>query len=518
MSSPARRATFSNAALILLGVALGLAAAWFLARLTHERQGYADLDRYTHHLMSVAADLALESDSTIAAVLHDGKPVCSDADLAFMRDRVYGSRHVRDIARIADGFLLCSTGVGRLSQPRKLPPPDIDYNGMLIYAHERLLISSWSKGLIVLFHGVSVVFNPDLYTNLDEPPLAYTAYLRDPKKKRLVRGFGRELPLSYDEVAAGKLVRKNNMLYRVLCDPNSTICVVGSESYAAMMARSYSSLSYLFVAGGLLGGAFALIAVLSYRTRQSLEQQLRRAIRNEELTVQYQPIFDLRTSELVHCEALVRWTNEDGAAVGPEYFIALAEEKGFLSEITRLVLKTAVQELGDVLRERRFTVSVNMAAQDLHDPTFPSYLETLLAEANLPASSIGLELTERSTADQDKAITAIAALQASGHTVYIDDFGTGYSSLAYLHRLQAHAIKIDRAFTRTLGTEAVTASVIPQILAMARELNLLVVVEGIETREQAEYFTSATTLRVLGQGFYFSKPLFAEQLRKLVHT
>ena len=161
---------------------------------------------------------------------------------------------------------------------------------------------------------------------------------------------------------------------------------------------------------------------------------------------------------------------------------------------------------------------VNIATQDLHDPTFLPYLEECLAHAKLAPESIGLELTERSTADQDNAIAAISALQSRGHAIYVDDFGTGYSSLAYLHRLGAHAIKIDHTFTRTVGTDAVTASVIPQILQMAKELNLLVVVEGIETREQAEYFRSIASVRVLGQGFHLSNPLSAAELRKLVLT
>lgn len=97
--------------------------------------------------------------------------------------------------------------------------------------------------------------------------------------------------------------------------------------------------------------------------------------------------------------------------------------------------------------------------------------------------------------------------------VYIDDFGTGYSSLSYLHRLAVDAIKIDRSFTQTVGTEAVTASVVPQILAMAAQLELMVVVEGVETAEQMEYFRAAGP-GLLGQGWFFGKPVPAAQLRE----
>jgi len=130
-------------------------------------------------------------------------------------------------------------------------------------------------------------------------------------------------------------------------------------------------------------------------------------------------------------------------------------------------------------------------------------------------SNVGLELTERSTADHKTAVHALAQFKNTGHVMYIDDFGTGYSSLAYLHELHVDAIKMDRAFTRTVGTGAVTASVVPQILEMAAQLDLLVVVEGIETREQAEYFRAAGR-GILGQGWLFGMPVPASQFRKLL--
>jgi len=162
-----------------------------------------------------------------------------------------------------------------------------------------------------------------------------------------------------------------------------------------------------------------------------------------------------------------------------------------------------------------FRATLNIASQDLTDPGFFAHLEGCLASAGVDPSCIGLELTERSTADQRLAVEGLAQLKSAGHVVYIDDFGTGYSSLAYLHRLDVDAIKIDQTFTQTVGTGAVTASVVPQILEMAARLGLQVVVEGIETAEQAEYFRAAGR-GILGQGWLFGKPVHVAQLRKLL--
>jgi sensor c-di-GMP phosphodiesterase-like protein len=243
---------------------------------------------------------------------------------------------------------------------------------------------------------------------------------------------------------------------------------------------------------------------------------LRRAIRSGRINLVYQPVVHLESEAVVGAEAMVRWNNDAGEEVKPETFIALAEEKGFVGEITRFVLRKSVEELADLLVTGNFKLTINISATDLSDPGFFSQLKHAITIAHVPPSAIGLELTERSTADQDVAIHAISELKAAGHSVYIDDFGTGYSSLSYLHNLAIDAIKIDRNFTQTIGTDAVTASVVPQILNIASELNLMVVVEGIETSEQAEYFRKAGA-GILGQGWFFGKPVPAPQLKRIVH-
>ena len=142
-------------------------------------------------------------------------------------------------------------------------------------------------------------------------------------------------------------------------------------------------------------------------------------------------------------------------------------------------------------------------------------LEEALERAAVPASSLAIEITESSTARHREAIETIVLLRKQGHSVHIDDFGTGYSSLAYLHDLSVDAIKIDRAFTQAIGTEAVTLAILPQILAMAETLNLAVIVEGVETGQQAEYF-AAVAQPVFAQGWLFGRPVPAAEFHKLL--
>jgi sensor c-di-GMP phosphodiesterase-like protein len=131
--------------------------------------------------------------------------------------------------------------------------------------------------------------------------------------------------------------------------------------------------------------------------------------------------------------------------------------------------------------------------------------------ARVSPKSVVLEITESSAADSVEAMETIRALRHMGHSVHIDDFGTGYSNLDKLLYLWADTIKIDKAFTRVIGTDSVTAAILPQILGMARSLNLEVVVEGVETEGQANYFSPTERHRIFAQGWLFGRPVPAEE-------
>jgi sensor c-di-GMP phosphodiesterase-like protein len=246
-----------------------------------------------------------------------------------------------------------------------------------------------------------------------------------------------------------------------------------------------------------------------------MEQRLRRAIRRNVIRVAYQPMVDLETGRIVGAEALARWTDEEHGNVSPDVFIRIAEERGFVGEITRLVLHSALADLSALLLIcPEFRLSVNIAPQDLDDPTFLPMLEAATAKAGVPAQCLVMEITERAAADSQAAKDAIVRLRRKGHSVHIDDFGTGYSSLAYLHGLSVDGLKIDKAFTQAVGTESVQVLILPQIFSLAASLGLQVTVEGIETEEQARYF-SASPLPMLGQGWYLGRPMPAQMFLRV---
>jgi sensor c-di-GMP phosphodiesterase-like protein len=241
-----------------------------------------------------------------------------------------------------------------------------------------------------------------------------------------------------------------------------------------------------------------------------MSQQLRRAVERDELKVVYQPIVNLATQQIVGAEALARWTDEEGNEVKPDVFVKLAEERGYVGGITKTVLRNILRDFATTLQSRLgFHISINVSAQDLSDPAFLPTLNESLRKARVNPESLIIEITERSAADSDAAMETIRDLRRMGHSIHIDDFGTGHSNLDKLLYLHADTIKIDKAFTDVIGTESLGATILPQILKMAKSLNLEVVVEGVETVNQADYFSPGEQ-KIYAQGWLYGRPMTAD--------
>jgi sensor c-di-GMP phosphodiesterase-like protein len=501
--------------ILVLGTAVGLGlAAWYGGRV-RLNDGRVDLDQYAARLERTATQISQQAAQVINAVLADHLEFCSPQELELMRSLVFRANDIKDIGRIKDGMFVCSSGLGVLDPPQSMPFPDKSFRKTLVYPLAPVMVSKGARAFMVQVKDVDVVLNPRAFENLSGPSKSYGGYFFDKDTGTLLQGFGDTIPLSKSEIMAGKEVERQGVYYHSLCSAEARFCVVAGETRAAMMAGSTASRWMILLAGASIGDTIALAILLFYRRHRSREQQLRRAIRKDELTLVYQPIVDIATGAIIGAEGLVRWTDEEGEIIDPEIFIALAEQKGFVTEITHLVLRRALTELRSLLLVGNFRLTINITSHDLEDSSFFDALQMLVAEDNIPPSALGFELTERSVTNQRFAIEMIARLRQAGYTVYLDDFGTGYSSLAYLRDLAVDAIKIDRAFTATVGTAAITESIIPQILHMAKQLGLAVVVEGIETQEQAAYFR-AEGKQMMGQGWFFGSPLPAIDLQHLL--
>jgi diguanylate cyclase (GGDEF)-like protein/PAS domain S-box-containing protein len=253
------------------------------------------------------------------------------------------------------------------------------------------------------------------------------------------------------------------------------------------------------------------------RDKLAIQGQLRGAIARDEFEVHYQPQVCLKTGAMVGAEALLRWDNAVLGKVPPNRFIPLAEEYGLVNSIGEWVLESVCaqmkvwhdQGLGDI------KVAVNLAAgQFANDATVP-YVESTLRKFGVSAAHLGLEITEGTVmGDPNKAVAALRRLKDIGVSISLDDFGTGYSSLGYLKRFPIDVLKIDKSFVDDVTTNTADAAIALSVISLAHNLNMRVIAEGVETREQVQFLTERGCDEM--QGYYFSRPVNADAFTALL--
>jgi len=250
--------------------------------------------------------------------------------------------------------------------------------------------------------------------------------------------------------------------------------------------------------------------------RMEIEGRLRKALEQREFSLHFQPVIDLAERRVAGMETLIRWSNPDLGAVPPMDFIPIAEETGLIHEIGAWVLEQACHQskawqdagLAPV------TVAVNLSSKQFYDPRLKETIVRILHETGLQPGQLELEITESMTMNVGTALAVLGELKALGVKIAMDDFGTGYSSLGYLKQFPIDKLKIDRSFVKEIVHNPVDAAIVNTIVSMANNLKLGVVAEGVEDEE------TLAVLRELGcgmvQGYLFSKPVDAEQARKLL--
>lgn len=251
--------------------------------------------------------------------------------------------------------------------------------------------------------------------------------------------------------------------------------------------------------------------------RLELEQELRKALENDEFELHYQPQIDVSVGQIVSVEALIRWHNPKHGLVSPAEFIPIAEETGLIIEIGEWVLKTACQQAKLWLDNdgNGYRVSVNLSSVQFKRGSLVGYIQKVLKETELPANLLELELTESAImTDVEENIIRLQQIKELGVGIAIDDFGTGYSSLSYLKKFPINTLKIDRSFITDIDTSADDAAIVKAIIALAETLNLAVIAEGVETKGQLQILQGFNCSLI--QGYLFSKPLNANDFESLL--
>jgi diguanylate cyclase (GGDEF)-like protein/PAS domain S-box-containing protein len=282
--------------------------------------------------------------------------------------------------------------------------------------------------------------------------------------------------------------------------------LIKAADIAMYQAKSYGKQCYQFFEPAMRARA---------NERQSIEEGLRVALERGEFALHYQPKVRIETGQITGAEALLRWTHPKRGPIAPADFIPVAEDCGLIRAIGAWVLREACQQARKWAGAGwpDFTLAVNVSAVEFRDEQFTESVRETLAETGFDAAHLELELTEAVLMKRAAGMGgALRALKESGVRLAIDDFGTGYSSLSHLTNFQIDTVKIDLSVVRRIS--AAETAIVTAVIGMAHGLNLKVVAEGVETREELEFLAGQQCDEA--QGHYFSRPLPAPAFAKLL--
>ncbi len=253
--------------------------------------------------------------------------------------------------------------------------------------------------------------------------------------------------------------------------------------------------------------------------RLMLETSLRRALERDEFFVLYQPQLDLRSGRMIGMEALLRWKHPEFGVMTPDKFIPVAEETGLILNIGAWVLETACRQT-DLWKEQGFSslrLAVNISGRQFNHPCFIDMLDHVLEKTGFDPAGLELELTESTIMENaDMTIMTLTDIKVRGVNLAIDDFGTGYSSLSYLKHFPFDRLKIAQSFVRDVTADPDNAAIVDAVIAVAHSLNIKVIAEGVETRQQLDFLYARQCDEL--QGYYFGRPIDVEKFTDLLRA
>jgi sensor c-di-GMP phosphodiesterase-like protein len=485
----------------------------FVAKTAIARQQSRQLEELTDVALRRAEVGVDFGAATLDELARRGPLSCDPASLQAVRLQVYQRSAVKDIRLIdRDGSVVCSAysetlefDNGRVDRPEMLPSSD---HHLLLFRVDQI-------------NGVAL----GVLRDVDETKslvaiLGINAYVFDIMPAEL-RGHSEVLLELNNGLVVGRFSLKR------LAEPSQLIgfdnvstryplhATIRVERSALQRWNSDSYWPSMLVAL-VLGAVFGLLLT---RTRARLEgpiADIDRGLTRREFKPFYQPTFDLSTGSILGCEVLARWIREDGTVIPPMSFIPLAESSGRIEPMTWQVLKTALEEMQPRLREDKlFKLSMNIAPRHMLSVGFIETLRRVVVDAKVSARQIVLEVTERTEMpDLDRAAEVVKDLRGFGFRVAMDDVGVGHSGLSQMKGLGANTIKIDKFFVDTITEGGSAATIVETLARLARDLQMTVVAEGIETVEQVRALIACGIEE--GQGYIVSPPLPFAKFDELV--
>lgn len=483
------------------------------------------LGLFSFYLRDVQDELAAEFFDTLRAATMDINTAlyplldrhytaCSPENLRDMEAALFKSTYPKQIMFYADDRGLCSTDSGLLKEPLKRPPADFisSETGAEIWVNHRIdldLMGEPFAANIIKLGNYSAMIDTAILALQESSPFQWQFIFRDTslpatRTKHISGSEG-----LYQVRARVQDVPIKTLLYYVACNPDlEYLCLVLAASPKDLVTE-YREVLFLFALLSLAVGNITGLQLKSYQQRQrDIVSRINNGFRNGAFFWHYQPIVDMEKNRIIGCEVLSRFHDQFGHE-DPDTYLPALRQAGMTAKFSRLMFSTVLAELSAMAElPDGFKLSINIFPADI----ISGAIEDILAMPEISQSrfAITLEVTEEEYLDEINSQASLEKIQKSGLAISIDDFGTGYSNLKQLKKLNATYLKIDRSYIADLEDEPIKSSLIPHIINMAEQLDLLVIAEGIETFEQ-EVILVGLGVRY-GQGMFFGSPMSADDL------
>ncbi len=503
ISSRRGRVVIIGLLLALVGTVVPMATmSWVSYHLASQKE-LSLLSQIAERAVFRARTTFQDARQVMEVMIHADLPPCSGEHIALMRSQTINTPAVEEIGYFENGLLKCTSWGVTTQHVEGLPADFTTPDGLGVVLRVTPDASLGQQTTAVAMGSYNVLITPSYFIDLvidDEIAIALLndrgeiiSMRNNPDRDLVASLAANEKSGIYASSLAG--VAQSDGLSAVVIEPR-----------ARLVPRLWQELIVFLPAGALLSLLLLCAVFWLSKRRLSLRAELDLAISKREFMVHYQPIVDLKTGICVGAEALVRWKRPDGSLVRPDLFIPLAEETGQIAPITDLVIDAVIADMSSFLAgDRTLHIAINVCSSDIQSGRIVDLVAEKLDRTDIRKEQIWLEATERGFLDVNSASHTLERARKAGHSIAIDDFGTGYSSLQYLQTLPLDALKIDKSFVDTIGTQAATSSVILHIIELAHALGLFSVAEGVETEEQAAFLKERGVH--FAQGWLFSKPL-----------
>jgi c-di-GMP phosphodiesterase len=489
-------------AIVLASLTAFCAAGHFAATALINAQQFRQLGELADVLLRRSEAAVDYASASIDEIERTGRVGCDPSSLQIFRLHVYQRSAIKDVRLVnADGSVICSAYSETLefdkdwvSRPNMLASRDA---GLLLFRVEQfggdalgVMRDIDNKKALVAILGI----NSSLFDIMPAELRARSEVLVELSNGQQLGQFSLE---DYDFNNGIDFVRRSDHY------PLQATIRVQRKALGRWDRHGYWPAMLIAAALGLIFG------VVLNRTRrvEGPLAELDRALARGQITPFFQPTFHLQTGAILGCEVLARWIHADGTVTPPMQFIPLAESSGRIRPMTWQILNAALKELNALLRDNKeFRISLNVVPSHLLSDDFVETLRRVASSARVSARQIVLEITERDKLDDlDRAAKVVRELRDFGFKVAIDDVGVGHSGLSHLKGLGATTMKVDKFFVNTIAQDGSTTAIVEMLVRLARDLNMNVIAEGIETEDQVRALTACGVEE--GQGYLVSPPV-----------